>query len=111
MVKRTCRNVAAADEDAEETKDPGQATVRSLIYPLGNVLDGSTGLEVAGRSTSEVKLLLLLQRCLLPRRVYQPKNTVTNAVHPWLPSRSTALNAAQKYECRFQLSMTVESPL
>ena len=103
--------MVAADEDAEETRDLGQATARSRISPLGNVLGGSTGLEVAGRSTNKVKLLLLTQHSLLPHRAFQPKNTVINAAHPWLPSRSTAPNAAQKLEIESKLSMTIDDAL
>ena len=111
MVKRTCRNAVAADEDAEETKDLGQVMAHSLISPLGNVLGGSTDQEVAGRSTNEGQRLQLTRHYLLPRKASQPKNTVTNAVHPWLPSRNTAHNAAQKYEIKSQLSRTKEEPL
>jgi hypothetical protein len=84
----------------EETKDPGQETARSPIYPPGNALAGFTGLEVAGRFTNETQLIPQTKYSLLHHSLFQLKNTVTNAVHPWLLSQNTAPNAVQKSETK-----------
>jgi hypothetical protein len=90
----------------EETKDPGQETGLSPIYPPGNALAGFMGLEVAGRSTNETQLISQAQHSLLLHNPFQPKSTVTSAVHPWFLSQNTAPNAVQKSETKSRLWTT-----